>query len=68
MTNGRFGRRCEVAGEMIVHTFHRWPDDDSGKWLVLDENGRFVAGPFEHSEQADEWIANQEAINEWTDS
>lgn len=53
---------------MIQHTYHRHPDDDSGKWLVLDEAGRFIAGPFTTAEQADAWIENQKAIEEWTDS
>lgn len=53
---------------MIERTFKTLFDDDSGKWLVLNECDEFEAGPFTLQEQADEWIAQQEAINEWTDS
>jgi len=53
---------------MTDHNYHCYPDDDSGKWLVLDEEKKFAAGPFTTHEQAKAWIAQQNAIDEWTDS
>ncbi len=34
-------------------------DDDSGKWLVLNQFDEFAAGPFREVEAAEAWIALQ---------
>jgi hypothetical protein len=53
---------------MTNHTYHTLFDDDSGKWLVINEVDEFEAGPFTTHEQAKAWIDQQSAIDEWTDS
>lgn len=53
---------------MPDHTYHKLFDDDSGKWLVLNDDGKLSAGPFSKAEQAEAWIGRQLAIDEWTDS
>jgi len=42
--------------------FVRWPDDDSGTYLVLDADGFMVAGPYREAVEADAWITKQHEL------
>jgi hypothetical protein len=52
---------------MIDHTYHKLFDDDSGKWLVLNECDELESGPFTTVEQADQWIDQQRIMQQGID-
>lgn len=44
------------------------PNRTNGKWVVIDATETKQAGDFETKQQAEDWITDRKAIDEWTDS
>jgi len=52
---------------LIIRSYHREYDEDSDKWLVLNECDEFESGPFTKAEEADQWIDAQRIMQEGID-
>ncbi len=48
-------------------SYHWIMDDDSGKFLVLNQFDKFAAGPFREVEAAEAWIALQHKQQQGSD-
>lgn len=63
---------CSVGSvDMVMEHIRRFrsiPKRDSSKWFVVNECDEYEAGEFDTKQQADAWIAQTNAIAEWTDS
>ena len=52
----------------MTPTYHWVFDEDSNKWLVLNQDRHLVAGPFAEVEAAKDWIESQREYQERIDS